>query len=147
MNLCLHVDHTKFFKNSYLNTCKSKTKNVKTYDFSTLYTNIGHKNLINKINKLLDNTFKDPTPKYMILNTKTKHTYFSHSKIKIKNKNNHIIDKETLKNHISFLINNIYLSFCQQLHKQIIGIPMGTDCAPLIANLYLHTYEFKFLMR
>jgi hypothetical protein len=32
----------------------------------------------------------------------------------------------------------------QVLH-QIVGIPMGTDCAPFLANLFLFSYEFKFL--
>ena len=27
------------------------------------------------------------------------------------------------------------------VYQQIIGIPMGTNCAPLIADLFLHCYE------
>ena len=30
-------------------------------------------------------------------------------------------------------------------YRQVIGIPMGTDCAPFLANLYLYTLEFDFL--
>ena len=29
--------------------------------------------------------------------------------------------------------------------KQTIGIPMGTDCAPFLANLFLYAYEFKYM--
>ena len=29
--------------------------------------------------------------------------------------------------------------------KQAIGIPMGTDCAPLIADLFLFSFEFDFM--
>ena len=29
--------------------------------------------------------------------------------------------------------------------KQAIGIPMGTDCAPLIADLFLFSFEFEFM--
>ena len=29
--------------------------------------------------------------------------------------------------------------------QQTIGIPMGTDCAPYLANLFLFSYEFDFL--
>ena len=25
------------------------------------------------------------------------------------------------------------------------GIPMGTDCAPYLANLFLYAYEFDFM--
>ena len=29
--------------------------------------------------------------------------------------------------------------------QQTIGIPMGTDCAPILPDLLLHTYEADFL--
>ena len=28
---------------------------------------------------------------------------------------------------------------------QCIGIPMGTDCAPLLTNLFLFYYEYKYM--
>ena len=31
------------------------------------------------------------------------------------------------------------------MFRQVIGIPMGTDCAPFLANLYLYALEFEFL--
>jgi hypothetical protein len=33
------------------------------------------------------------------------------------------------------------------MFKQVIGIPMGTDCAPFLANLFLFAYEFKWLTK
>ena len=42
---------------------------------------------------------------------------------------------------IEFLLNNIYVQFGNTIYKQIVGIPMGTNCAPLIADLYLYGYE------
>ena len=32
-----------------------------------------------------------------------------------------------------------------RVYKQVVGIPMGTDCALLLANLFLFYYEFKFI--
>ena len=32
-----------------------------------------------------------------------------------------------------------------RVFRQCIGIPMGTDCAPLIANLFLFYYEYNFM--
>ena len=29
--------------------------------------------------------------------------------------------------------------------RQKIGIPMGTDCAPFLANLFLYSYEYKWI--
>ena len=31
------------------------------------------------------------------------------------------------------------------MYRQCVGIPMGTDCAPLLANLFLFYYEYKFM--
>ena len=30
-------------------------------------------------------------------------------------------------------------------YQQIVGIPMGTNCAPLTANLFLYCYEMDFM--
>ena len=44
-----------------------------------------------------------------------------------------------------FLVDNIYVRFGGQLFRQIVGIPMGTNCAPLLADLFLYSYENEFL--
>ena len=46
---------------------------------------------------------------------------------------------------LEFLIDNIYVVFGDQVFQQTIGIPMGTNCAPLLADLFLYSYEAEFL--
>ena len=46
-----------------------------------------------------------------------------------------------------FLIDNIYVKFGDEIFHQTLGIPMGTDCAPVVADLFLHTYEYDFLQK
>ena len=46
---------------------------------------------------------------------------------------------------IDFLIDNIYIKIGNHLPWQCIGIPMGTNCALLLANLFLCSYEVEFL--
>ena len=41
---------------------------------------------------------------------------------------------------------DIYIRFGTKLYRQIIGIPMGTNCAPLVADLFLFCYEKDFMM-
>ena len=41
----------------------------------------------------------------------------------------------------TFLMENIYVQFDGMVYQQIVGIPMGTNCAPLIADLFLYCYE------
>ena len=36
--------------------------------------------------------------------------------------------------------------FCTKLYRQVVGIPMGTNCAPLVADLFLFCYERDFMM-
>ena len=46
---------------------------------------------------------------------------------------------------IEFLIDNIFVHFGGRPFHQVIGIPMGTNCAPLLADLFLYSYENEFL--
>jgi hypothetical protein len=48
---------------------------------------------------------------------------------------------------LEFLIDNIFVSFGGTLFQQVVGIPMDTNCAPLLANLFLYSYESEFLQR
>ena len=40
---------------------------------------------------------------------------------------------------------NIFVQFDGMVYQQIVGIPMGTNCAPLIADLFLYCYERDFM--
>ena len=43
---------------------------------------------------------------------------------------------------LEFLIDNIFVSFGGTLFQQVVDIPMGTNCVPLLADLFLYSYEF-----
>ena len=55
------------------------------------------------------------------------------------------ISQSQLINIINYLVDNIYVEVGDKVFRQCIGIPMGTDCAPLLANLYLFSYEYNFM--
>ena len=40
---------------------------------------------------------------------------------------------------------NIYIKVGNKVFRQQVGIPMGTYCAPLLANLFLFYYEYKYM--
>ena len=46
---------------------------------------------------------------------------------------------------LSYLLDNIYIRFGTKLYRKIVGIPMGTNCAPLVADLFLYCYERDFM--
>ena len=47
---------------------------------------------------------------------------------------------------LTFLLDNIFIRFGTKLYRQVVGIPMGTNYAPLVADLFLFCYERDFMM-
>ena len=47
---------------------------------------------------------------------------------------------------LTFLLDNIFIRFGTKTYRQVVGIPMGTNCAPLVAYLFLFCYERGFMM-
>ena len=47
---------------------------------------------------------------------------------------------------LHYLLDNIFIRFGSKLYRQIVGIPMGTNCAPLVADLFLFCYERDFML-
>ena len=57
-----------------------------------------------------------------------------------------ILSSGTYKNLLVFLIDNIFVMFGGRVFQQTVGhIPMGTNCAPLLADLFLYSYESDFI--
>ena len=46
---------------------------------------------------------------------------------------------------LSYLLDNIYIRFGTKLYRQIVEIPMGTSCEPLVADLFLYCNERDFM--
>ena len=46
---------------------------------------------------------------------------------------------------LEFLVDNIFVVFAGKVFQQTVGIPMGTNCAPLIADIFLYSYEADFI--
>ena len=62
------------------------------------------------------------------------------------------IVQKMLGNHITWHINDKHIKppeclseFGGRIFQQTIGIPMGTNCAPLLADLFLYSYEAEFV--
>ena len=57
----------------------------------------------------------------------------------------HLWSCQNVCDALSFLLDNIYIRFGTKLYRQIVGIPMGINCAPLVADLLLFCYERDFM--
>ena len=70
-------------------------------------------------------------------------TYFS-NKIQ---KGKPCYSEEQVISMLKFLIDNIFVSFGGTLFQQVVDIPMGTNCVPRLADLFLYSYESEFLQK
>jgi hypothetical protein len=48
-------------------------------------------------------------------------------------------------NILEFLIDNIFAMFGGRVFQQTVRLPMGTNCVPLLADLFLYSYEADFI--
>ena len=96
---------------------------MSTYDFSTLHTTLS------KIKSLYWLVMRN-TPFVLLLN--------SYKDMKCGN--------VEVSNFLHYLLNNLYTRFSSKLYIQVIGVPMGTNCALLFANLGFLFYERDLLL-
>ena len=47
---------------------------------------------------------------------------------------------------LHYLLDIIFIRFGSKLYRQIVGIHMGTNCASLVADLFLFCYERDFIL-
>ena len=78
---------------------------------------------------------------FISISDKSRTAYYSKSK----SKSNISISCEELIKLINIVIDNSYIYYHNVVYRQVIGIPMGTNCAPILANIFLHVYEYEYL--
>jgi len=125
---------------SFLSNSRT-ARRVECYDFKTLYTNIPHDDLFDKICCLLDLIFDSKSVAFVKVSENLKNVSWSQD---FKN-NGYCLSKSDIKEMLRFLLDNIFVKFKGKIYRQIIGVPMGCDCAPFLANLYLFYYEYKYV--
>ena len=47
---------------------------------------------------------------------------------------------------LTFLLDKVFIRFGNKLYRQVVSVPMGTNCSPLIADLLLFCNERDFMM-
>ena len=51
-----------------------------------------------------------------------------------------------MRDALNYLLDKLFMRFGSKLYRQILGIPMGTYCTPLVADLFLFCYERDFML-
>ena len=61
-----------------------------------------------------------------------RHAFFTSEVVK----NYNLLSCQKVCEALTLLLDNIYIRFGSKLYRQIVGIPMSTNCAPLVADLF-----------
>ena len=119
-----------------------RATSIQTLDFSSLYTSIPHDLLKSPMNNIINNAFnhKNGATRYTHIKVENK-SYFTNDPLNGDNK----YTASDICKMTKFLVDSIYVRFGGQLFRQTVGIPMGTNCAALLADLFLCSYENEFL--
>ena len=103
---------------------------MSTHDFSTLYTTLLHNLIKNKLIDLIERTFNREGSPNLAYNDRN--AFFTSEKPK----KNHAWACQNVCDALIFLLDNIFIRFGTKLYRQVVGIPMGTNCAPMVADLF-----------
>ena len=104
-----------------------------------IYTNIDHAELKSKMGILIDKMFELKSVPFVCVYESLKTTWCSNKRAK------YAFTCSDVKEMLNYLIDNIFVTFKGKIYRQVIGVPMGCDCAPFLANLFLYSFEFDYI--
>jgi hypothetical protein len=105
-----------------------------TYDFTTMYTNLQQNHIIHNIQRAI----KEAQQHLQSISRFQRN--------KVSNDLPKSIDLSKTMEHLQFIVSNTYLANnINDIKQQTIGIPMGTNASPNIANLTLYVDESDFI--
>ena len=109
----------------------------------TLPSYMIYSSLKSRMNNIVNNAFKHKSgaTRYTHIKVGRNKSYFINDPLNGDNK----YTASDICKMTEFLVDNIYVWFGGQLFRQTVGIPMGTNCAPLLDDLFLYSHENEFL--
>ena len=118
-----------------------RARNIQTYDFSTLHTNLKHNEIKVALRDVVKLAFRHSKCNYITIYNK------GFAWVKKPRESTFKFSVESLIDTIDFVLDNSYFSMGGNIFRQIVGVPIGVDPSPFIANLTLFYYEYKYLDR
>jgi len=107
---------------------------IKTSDSSTFHTTILHPKLKSQLKDLVTNFNRTKSGKrrysYIVVHGLNACFVNDHTNSKTK------YTEDDIVNMINFLIANIFIEYGGRIFQQTVGIPMGTNCSSLLADLF-----------
>ena len=97
---------------------------------STLCTTLLHNLIKDKLVDLIERTFQREGSLYIAYNDRN--AFLTSDTVR----NYNLWSCQKVCESLTFLLDNIYIRFGSKLYRQIVGVLMGTNCAPLVADLF-----------
>ena len=116
---------------------------IKTYDFSTLYTNLPLDYIYNMLKELIDLMFKSAGVDQILINAERKKAFYFQGDEYPGYK---LFYKQELLQALHYILFNTYVQFAGKKFLQTKGIPMGGNASPFIADLCLAWAEYKYML-
>ena len=96
-----------------------------------IYTSLPHNWIKDKRIDLIERTFQRECPPYLACNDRN--AFFTSTKPK----KYHAWSCQNICTALIFLLDNLFILFGTKLYRQVVGIPMDTNCAAMVADLFL----------
>ena len=100
-----------------------------------------HDKLLTVLNDLIEFCFKGKKDKLIEIDK------YGAKWVDTKSSSKMVFNKTCLKKSVKYLLNNCFFKFGNIILRQAIGIPMGSDPAPFMANLFLYYFENKWILK
>ena len=95
-----------------------------------MYTTLPHNLIKVRLVDLIERTFEREGCRYIACNNRN--AFFTSDAVR----NYNLWFCQKVCEALTFLLDNIYIRFGSYLYTQFLGIPIGTNCAPLVADLF-----------
>ena len=129
-NILVYLNQVKFLIKSRCFLASS----LSTYAISTLYATLPYNLIKEKLTELMEQTFIREVSFY--LTCSNKNAFFTSEQPK----RYKVWSCQKMCDALHYILDNIFIRFDSKLYRQFLGIQMGTNCAPLIADLFSFRY-------
>lgn len=131
------------------------TGGMAVYDFKTMYPTIPLQDLKARLGSLIREVFQKRNDvvrdsqnrqcQWRLQLTKSQSQWVAEGDRKRNSRWVQTFDADRLCRFLDELVDSTFITLGKVVLWQRIGIPMGTNCAPFLANLYCFSYELAFL--
>ncbi len=118
---------------------RNSLRSMSTFDFSTVYTKIPHEKLLDVLNEITDFCFQGGAHELISLSNNNACWVSKNNRSGLR------FSKLLFKDGLEYLLNNCFFTCGSKIFRQVIGLPMGCDPSPFMANLFLYHYESQWI--